>query len=157
MSQSLRAENTQTTQKLEKWFDEFISAIQIHELQLATDTASKGIKRVYDLAMSENTEGLAHLGKIHALQYFVGAMITKYLGCLDQKLPIKLAVDFNDSEVLIWAEIETNDDEMEKQLYLAEAKVNAYYHKFGYDVTTTIVEVDDSQEVPGHYKKIKTT
>jgi len=37
MSQSLRAENTQTTQKLEKWFDEFISAIQIQKYVTSSD------------------------------------------------------------------------------------------------------------------------
>ena len=47
--------------------------------------------------------------------------------------------------------IDNDDDELEKQLILVEAKVNAKYHSFGYDLTSMIVEKSDDLPLPSHY------
>jgi hypothetical protein len=38
---------------------------------------------------------------------------------------------------------------------MAEADVNAKYHKFGYDLTSTILESNDNLSIPGHYAIFK--
>ena len=36
-----------------------------------------------------------------------------------------------------------DNEELEKQLYLAEAQINAQYHQYGFDMTSMIVESGD--------------
>ena len=63
-----------------------------------------------------------------------------------------MAFDYNDSEVLVWAQVNENDEQLEKQLYLAEAKINAKYHQYGFDMTSMIIESCDNVPIPNHYK-----
>lgn len=65
--------------------------------------------------------------------------------------PLNLAVDFNNSNMLLWAEINDNDDELENQLILLQAEINAQYAPKGVNVKTTIIENSDNLSVPPHY------
>lgn len=145
--------NIQTVQN--SWFDEFIAAVRTHQLQLETDTATDELKSIYNVLFSGNEIDLASLNKISANQFFVKNMVFEYLKLLHNNIPLKLAFDMDDSEVLIWAEIQNNDETMENFLLMAEAEVNAKYHKFGYDLTSTIVESNDNLSIPGHYAIFK--
>lgn len=89
-----------------------------------------------------------------AQQYFIQNMLVDYihlLNQLDEKLHLKLAVSFHNSELLVWAEIEDDAEFIEGELIMAEAKINAKYHQHGFDMTTTIVEKCDMLAVPNHY------
>lgn len=55
----------------------------------------------------------------------------------------------------MWAEIADNDEQMEKILLIAEAKINANYHQFGFAMETTIVEKSDNFIIPNHYQTLK--
>ena len=146
---------TNTPQINELWFDEFIAGIRTHQLQLETNTASEPIKKLYEAIFSKNFDDVAVMNKINANQYFIKKAITEYLREINSKFPLKLAFDLDDSEILIWAEIKDDDEEMENFLLLTEANINANYHKFGYDLTSTIVEERDSLSIPNHYSTLK--
>ena len=88
-------------------------------------------------------------------EYFVKKVVVEYLELLGDHLPNRLAFDFNDSEVLVWAEIQNNQEELEKALTLAEAKINAKFHPYGFDMESMIVEENDGLKVPNHYKIYK--
>ncbi len=137
------------------WFDEFIATIRTHQLQLETNTASEGLKQVYDIAINGTDNQLAELSKMSANQHFIKKIIVDYLQEINDNMPLKLAFDLDDSEVLVWAEIPDDNGEMEDFLLLAEASVNAKYHKFGYDLTSTIVEKRDYLSIPNHYSLVK--
>jgi hypothetical protein len=137
------------------WFDEFIAAIRTHQLQLETNTAPEGLKKIYDVVIHGSDNDLAVLSKASANQHFIKKVIVGYLQEISKNMPIKLAFDLDDSEVLVWAEIKDDDEEMENFLLLSEAKVNAEYHKYGYDLTSTIVEVRDKLSIPNHYSALK--
>ena len=137
------------------WFDEFIAMIRTHQLQLETNTANEAIKKVYDIAINGSDNQLAELNKMSANQHFIKKIIVSYLHEIESKMPLKLAFDLDDSEVLVWAEIKDSDDEAEDFLLLAEAAVNADFHKYGYDLTSTIVEARDSLPIPNHYSLVK--
>jgi len=147
----------QTTKETsaELWFDELIATLRTHQLQLVTDTASQELKDVYKVLMSENLDELFKVNKAHSQQYFVRQVILEYLRLLENNLPKKLAFDFNDSEVLVWAEIENNDEVQEKALARAESKINAKFHPFGFDMESLIVEAGDNMQIPNHYKIYK--
>ena len=154
MNQSLETQKQGDSHSVENWFDNIVATIRTHELQLNTDTASPEIEQMYRVLMSNNIEQIARTNRLQSNIYFVTQMVIKYMSLLGEKKPNKLAFAFNDSEVLVWAEIDTDDEEMEKRLFLVEAEVNAHFHQFGYDIVTTIVEVDDCQDVPNHYRAI---
>jgi hypothetical protein len=60
-----------------------------------------------------------------ALEIIVPKIICQFIGYLQGKLPLKLAVDYNDSKVLFWAVIKDGEEVMEDILIHCEAKVNA--------------------------------
>ncbi len=140
---------------LEVWFDNFISTLRSHQIQLETDTAHIELKKFYETVFSGNADELAHLGKKGAQKHFVSRIIVDYLKLIANHQPLKLAFDYNDSEVLVWAEISDNSEELEKILLKAEAKVNAQYHGYGFDMETTIVEAGDKLNIPNHYTPYK--
>lgn len=137
------------------WFDDLISTLRLHELQLETGTADPRIRRLYETLASENFDEMFRMNKAASQEYFVKKIIFEYLRILDDKLPSKLAFDFNDSEVLVWAEIDDNSPEQERLLTHAEAKINAVYHPYGFDMETMIVERGDNMPVPNHYQIYK--
>lgn len=141
--------------KLNEWFNNMVATLRTHELMLETDTATAQVKGMYDVFLNGNTNDIAFQGKVGAQVHFVRSILVEYLSILDKNLPPKLAVYFNDSEVLVWAEINDEDDEMEKNLLIAEAKINAKYHPYGFDMETTIVETSDNFSIPNHYQTLK--
>ena len=137
---------------VDPWFDQLVATLRTHQLQLENDIASPGLKQVYDLIFSGNADLMAKHSKDTAQKHFVGKIIVDYIQLLGKRQPLKLAFDFNDSEVLVWAEINDDDAAMERFLILAEAKINAKYHDFGFDMTTMLVETCDQLPVPNHYQ-----
>jgi hypothetical protein len=85
------------------------------------------------------------------LRHFVSKIIVDYVRLLGTKIPRKIAFDFNDSSVLVWAEIANDDEAQEREIILAEAKINAKYHDAGFTVDTTVVEERDGLSVPNHF------
>lgn len=137
------------------WFDDLISTLRVHEIQLDTETAHPEIKKLYDVIISENFDEMFRLNKVAAQEFFVKKIIVEYLRLLGDTLPTKLAFDYNDSEVLVWAEIMNKQEDLERKLTLAEAKINAKFHPYGFDMESMIVEKSDGLRVPNHYKIYK--
>jgi hypothetical protein len=134
------------------WFDEFVATLRSHQMQLETDTASKELKAFYNSLFSGNMDAILKANKQASQEFFVKRMIVDYLEKLNKNLPKKLAFDFNDSEVLVWAEVGQDNEEMERRLILTEAAVNAQYYEYGFSMTSTIIESEDNMAVPNHYK-----
>jgi len=154
MRSSDMLETTQHT-GIENWFDSLIATLRTHQIQLETQTAQSDLKKFYETVFAGNADELAHMGKTSAQKHFVPRIILDYLKLTANQPPLKLAFDYNDSEVLVWAEIDNNNESLEKELLKAEASVNAKYHQFGFDMETTIVEAGDGLEVPNHYTVYK--
>jgi hypothetical protein len=137
------------------WFDNLIATLRQHELQLETGTAPDEMINAYKVLMGNNQDEICKLNKQSAQMHFVSRIIYDYLKQLDKNVPIKLAFDFNDSEVLVWAEVGDDDDQLEKALMRAESKINAKFHPYGFDMETMIVETADKLPIPNHYKVFK--
>ncbi len=140
---------------IEAWFDNFISTLRSHQIQLETDTAHQELKKFYETIFGGNLDEVIHLGKRGAQKHFVSRIIIDYVKLIANTKPLKLAFDYNDSEVLVWAEINDDDFELEKNLLKAEAHINAKYHSYGFDMETTVVEAGDKLQVPNHYTLYK--
>ncbi len=148
-SESISISDTRST-----WFEEFIAGIRTHQLMLEKRIASDVLIKLYDVLMSGNLDQMAALNKVNADQHFIKSIIINYIKIISDKLPARLAFDTDDSEVLVWAEIQNDDEEMENALLIAEAEINSRFHRYGYDLTSTIVELRDNLQVPNHYSVV---
>ena len=84
-------------------------------------------------------------------------MVKEYLGKLavNKSFPDKIAFELSNYKVLVWAEIDMDDETTEQELILAEAITNANYSKYGLYISTTIVEKQDNLDIPPHYQELK--
>ena len=140
--------------KSERWFDDVIATLRSHEMQLATDTADLKTKSFYKTLMEGNIMELYQSSRNSFNQIIISQILFEYTKLLKDINPLKLAFHYNDSEVLVWAEITDNDDIAEHSLIMAEAKINAKYHQYGFDIISTIVEESDCSNIPTHYSRL---
>ena len=148
----------QTTSQVDsktEWFDNLVATLRSQELQLETGIASVETKLFYETFFAGNVDAIVHMGKNMAQKHFVARIIFDFLTMTKSISPLKIAFDYNDSEVLVWAEIMENDEATERALLVAQAHINAKYHPFGFDMETTIVEQEDALTIPNHYKIYK--
>ena len=151
------AKQSSTNAERDQWFEELVATLSADKFMLDTDLASPELKSIYGTLIEGNADKLALQGKEMSQHHFISRILLDYLTVLRKRqiMPNKLAFDVNDTEVLVWAEVDDNNEELEKQLILAEAQVNARYHQYGYDMTSMIVEKRDSLPIPNHYSEFK--
>jgi len=77
--------------------------------------------------------------------FFIKNLVDSYFMELGERKarPNRVALELSNSKVLVWAEIENDDEFTEDALILSAAKVNYAFSTFGFHISTTIVEVDD--------------
>lgn len=139
---------------VEAWFDDFVGTIRAEQVQLQTSLASKEKKDFWSLLISGNQNEILHQGRTATSIHFIQSIILEFLTELNESdcKPLKLAFDLSDAKVLVWAEISDDDELTEDKILLAEAKVNAHYYKYGFHISSTILECSDRYPVPSHYK-----
>lgn len=144
-----------TMSVMDKWFDDLIDKFRGLQKKLEADQSNSPERVWVEALMTGSSHEIAAVTKNMTQTYFVQSIILEYLKSLGKILPEKLAFHYNDSEVLVWAELKDDDWEMEKALILAEAKIKAAYAKFGYNMVSTFVESSDTLPIPNHYKVFK--
>jgi len=139
--------------KRDSWFEQFVFNIKTDLLELQTQTASTEKEAMYNSIIKSDYEALEKMFKPMLVKNMVSRLVKSYAAELYKikKLPKKLAFSYNDSSVLVWAEIPDNDEEIEDFLILLEAKINAQYFADGFQIISTIVEDCDQLPVPNHY------
>lgn len=144
-------------EQVRNWFESFIDELQIHLLTLETKTASKTRKEFYDTLIFGNELEVVALANDLAKITLVKNIVGDYLSELKdrKKFPKRLALNFSNSKVLVWAEIRNDDEATEDALILTEAKVNSKYNKYDFNVSSTIVEESDKLKIPDHYKAVR--
>ncbi len=149
--------SSSSQQARDHWFSELIATLSAHQVMLETNTANEEQKQFYETLFGGNLDQIALQGRDIAQKHFVSKILLDYIKILhtNHVMPGKLAFDLNDTEILVWAEVDDNNDDLEKRLILAEAEVNAKYHTFGYDMTSLIVEKGDKLPIPNHYSEFK--
>lgn len=138
------------------WFDELVENIRIDQLLIETDTAPLHKKNFYNTLFTGHESEIAASARVSTSMYFIKNLLLDYVTELKNfKLkPSKIALDLSDAKILVWAEIEDEDEETEDALILAEAKANSKYSDYGFHITSTIVEKSDSMPIPPHYQTL---
>jgi len=141
---------------INNFFDNMVGKLRYDEQMFVNDIMPQQDKSFYSCMIDGNVESISFQMRETTSQYFIINLIGDYMKNLlaSKKSPKKIAFELSDSNVLVWAEIYSDDEEMENALILSQAKANAKFSKFGFHVSTTIVEESDGLEVPSHYKTI---
>jgi hypothetical protein len=118
--------------------------------------ASKEKEEMYKAFITGDERAILSNVRKSSTQLFIRRIVFEYLNELrnSENKPIKLALGLSDSKILVWSEINDNDDEMENLLLLAEAKINHKYLKDGFFINSTIIEKSDKLPIPPHYQPI---
>lgn len=157
MTTAIPAPTQNENARMDEWFDNMIATLTAHQFQIQENIASPQIQSFYEKLAFSNQDQIAFQGKQLAQAHFVQRIILEFVQIFfesNPNVPQKLAFYFTDSKVLAWVEINDDDEEMENHLITTEAKVNAKFHQFGFDVEMTIVEKCDEIPVPNHYKSV---
>jgi len=141
------------------FFDEMVSKLRYDEQLFINDIMPEKERTFYSKVMSGDIENITLQMRETTSQYFIANLLGTYLQDLlsSKKYPKKIAFELSDSNILVWAEIYNEDDTMENALILSQAKANAHFSKFGFHISTTIVDECDGLPVPSHYKTIPVT
>jgi hypothetical protein len=139
-----------------KWFDDMVANLRIDQLLIQSDILEKQRKDVYEAMISGNHDFMHDYARKSSSAFFIKNLIDSYFIEIveRQAMPRKLALELSNSKVLVWAEIENDDEKTEDGLILTAAKINNDFAKYGFHVSSTIVEVDDQLEIPKHYKEV---
>jgi len=140
---------------MDRWFENFIDKLRQLQKRFETDQSNSPERGVIETLMLGTENDIAAIGKNLAQTHFVKNIIFEYIQLIRESMPEKLAFHFNDSEVMVWAEVKDDDWGMEKSLIMAEAKIKAKFAKYGFDMVTTFVEKSDHLPIPKHYSVVK--
>ena len=141
---------------LDSLFSQIIDQLKADHFMMCTDTATNETKEFYTALLNGDEFKIISGMRVTSSLYFIKRIVLEYLTelKLGDKLPLKLAMGLSDSKLLVWSEIEDEDDKMEDALLIAEAKVNGKYHANGFYINSTIIEKSDNIPVPNHYQTI---
>lgn len=145
------------TQKLDNWFGDFISQIKVDHLLMTNEIAPPATKKFYDAIINGDEGSVVSQMRNTSSSYFIKKILVEYVKELTDNghLPLRLAFGLSDSKLLVWSEIEDDNEDMENALLIAEAKVNGAYQKNGFYISSTIIEKSDNLSVPAHYQIVK--
>lgn len=146
----------QKNDNVDQWFTQFIDHLKVDHLMLQTNSAPFDKREFYNAVMSGDEISLASQVRNSSSKIYVKKIIFDYLeelGKLNRK-PIKLAFGISDSKILVWSEIEDDDEYVEDALLITEAKINGKYHSHGFYLNSTIIEKSDNVAIPNHYQTI---
>ena len=145
---------TSENEKIKDFIDGIVGELHADKLMFETNTAPKDTHDMYSLLSKGDATHLAAEVRGSTSLFFVKKIIFEFLGELKERntSPSQLGLTYSDSTLLVWALADSDD--MESQLILAEAKINANFNKYGFHISTTIVEPEDELPIPSHYIKI---
>ncbi|WP_462267368.1 hypothetical protein [Mucilaginibacter sp.] len=146
-----------SNEAIKQWFNGFIAHISVDKMMMETNTAPSDLKDFYTSAMLEDYAAISKTIRDTSSKYFIGNLVQFYINAfVTYKIaPQKLAFDFSDAKILVWAEILDNDEKAEEALILSEAKANAKFADTGFYISSTIVEQSDDLPIPSHYNEVK--
>jgi hypothetical protein len=152
---------TSNANQHEEWFENLIKEVTTQILkdksELEEGVASNETTQMYEALANNNILGMISSVNQIAAQLTVRQIVYDYIKQIkQQQIDLnKLAFDLSSNRILIWAEINDDDEISENKLITAESIVNAnYFDKTNYCLVSTIVESSDNIQVPPHYSYV---
>lgn len=144
---------------MDRWFFGKIATLRMHQQQLKNGNAPAGMKEAYD-EMIEVADDYTQLFALHekmAKKRFILEMLTAYIesGISESEAISKLAFALEDKNLLVWAEIEDDNEKVEFELFSLAGKINAEFFEYGFQVQTTVVESYEKIALPKNFRSYK--
>lgn len=145
----------ESTVDISVWFENLVNSMREDIEMFKLGIADKKKTQMYEAAMNNDQNKMCSVMRESSTLHFIQKLMKSYIGELGSNKcdVLTLAFDLDNSEILVWAVINDDDEINEDKLWLAEAKVNSEFYNYGFTISTTIVEKSDNIEVPPHYKK----
>ena len=139
-----------------EWFDQLIHYVVTDKQTISLDIATPATKTFWDTIIFGDKLSLMSMIRDKSTQAYISKLVVEYVNELRamRAKPVTLLLDHNDSQVLVWAVINDDDDATEVALLKAEAKTNAKNHQYGFHISSTILEMGDNVPTPPHYKAV---
>lgn len=141
---------------INSWFEGLIDHVRADHLMYSSGTVTPETKKFYDDVIFGDGENMFSKIRETSSKFFISCILKDYINELksSQRNPLKLSMALSDSKILVWAEIDDNDEKTEDALLIAEAKVNGKYYEKGFYLNSTIIEKSDNLSTPSHYQSI---
>lgn len=144
-------------EQIDNWFAEFIHSIKVDKLSIETATAQKETADLYMNAITGNIREVVMTMRSVSSRYFIEQITMAFINEIIRRnvKPNKLAFSLTPSTILVWAEVKDDDQIIQDQLVLAEAKVNSEFRDAHFALDVMVVEESDKIKVPLHYIPLK--
>jgi hypothetical protein len=148
--------STPNKYEIDNWFSNIVDQIKADHFMITQDAAPSEKKSLYFDVINGNYDVVLTNMRQTASLFHIVSILKDYLSEIKNTNlePAKLLVSLSDSKILVWAEINDDDDKTEDALLTIEAKINGKYYSKGFYVNSTIVEESDNIVPPPHYQKI---
>lgn len=145
----------------EEWFSNFINEINDHIIadkkELESGDASKAKREYYNSLITGDFVKTLSIMRNDTSSLLIKNIVVNYLNKLKEHniFPLKLAFDLSNNKILVWAEINEDDESAELSLIKVESIINGeFFDKTKIYLDSIIVETSDHLTVPPHYKLI---
>jgi hypothetical protein len=141
----------------EPWFENMISGMDISQLRFQPVIEDENTKALYNHIVAGDDGTIFQNIRRDATQVLIKNVVLKFLHELTDRnaLPDTLAFSLASTTILVWAEIEDDNETHEDRILHAEANTNAYARHFDLHIETLVVEKSDLLRVPDHYIALK--
>lgn len=141
----------------EAWFENLIYGIKTDQLPSRSVMEDENTKALYQHIIADDDSTFFTNIRREATQVLVKNVILKFLHEVIERnaLPDRLAFAHTPTTILVWAEIDDDNEALEDNILLAETKTNAYARQFDLAIETLIVEKSDLLRIPDHYIALK--
>jgi len=151
----IKSPNESLHEATKHWFEKTINELAADQLTYETNTIHPQAKEIYErMATGKIDEVMLQMTETLQQYYFkeiLGKFFNELFNVRKSKKPNKLAFDYKGKQIMIWVEIPDNDEKMEDNIFMAEAKANYNFSNTGFNLSATIVEESDHLEIPPHY------
>lgn len=134
-----------------------VSTLKSHELMITAGVLDDAKVRLYENLRKGRFDEIKYEALRSYQEEFLQKILIDYIFELNdlQNRPSSIFINIMKHSIMVWAIVDFNDDEIQNNLYLTEAKINARNTQLGINVMTKIVYPEDGLEVPEQYIRIK--
>jgi len=139
---------------LDIWFESLIEQLRSDRTAINCGIAPKEKEEFYSKFVTKSIEEIMNDNRKVLIMNYIERALKTYNEKLNEyeSKPLKVAFNFADSKIYVFAIIDNDDEKTENALFLSEAYVNAKYREYGVYLSTTILEKEDNYNIPEHYK-----
>lgn len=145
--------NQNKADKVVEFLDKLIQSFIMHKRLHTQSELDEELSKLYTELSSGNYEHLILDNAQAGREIFQQKLLVDYfkeLASLKQSPTI--AIKPSNNTIMIWAEVENEEEEF--NLYRIEGRINVNYGSNGFRVDTTIVDKDDHIPIPSNYHLI---